>query len=120
MSYDLYFATGSKPRAEDAFFDHFRERPNNAIEGCQAWYRNDDTGVYFLFESADPTDEAMEDAIEHWATFNLNYLRPHFFASEALPELEAFVSELELTVHDPQIDGMGDGSFSADGFLRGW
>jgi hypothetical protein len=52
--------------------------------------------------------------------FNINYARPRFFALEALTELEAFVSIFGLSVHDPQIDGMGDGRFDADAFLRGW
>lgn len=52
--------------------------------------------------------------------FNLNYYRPHFFGLEAAPEVAAFVSAFDLTIDDPQNDGMGEGPFSIDGFLRGW
>ena len=78
----------------------------------QAWYQNDDTGVYFSFElAATPS---------FWAQFIVNHMRPRFFILEALPEIESFVSTFGLTVHDPQIDGMGDGRFDSDGFIRGW
>lgn len=52
--------------------------------------------------------------------FNLNFFRPHVFGLEAEPEVAAFVAAFDCAIHDPQTDGMGDGAYSAEGFLRGW
>jgi hypothetical protein len=118
MSYDLFLSrrNGDFPSAVD-FERYFGERPHYTVQNGQAWYEHPDTGVYFSFDHCDPTDE---DEVECWASFNLNFNRPHYFALEALPELEAFVSAFDLVVEDPQIDGMGHGEFVGDLFVSGW
>ena len=121
MSYDLYFVGTPRPTL-DEFCDHFQNRSHYKLQASQAWYNNDDTGVYFSFdfETADDSNPADPDEAQRWASFDINYYRPHFFADEALLELEAFVSRFGRLVSDPQNDGMGDSEFSAEGFLRGW
>ena len=117
MSYDLYF---TEPKiAFWQFEDYFSGRDNYNIENTQAWYANEDTGVYFSFEY---TDEPSEDpeAPSYNVSFNLNYYRPHFFALEAEPEIQNFVNQFGFKIHDPQAEGMGEGPYSTDGFLRGW
>lgn len=118
MSYDLYFIprTGSQPPTGDDFVAYFQSRPLYASRDGQAWYSNEDTGVYFSFELA----EADPETPAAWASFNLNFNRPHFFALEALPEVEAFVHAFGSMVDDPQIDGMGEGEFDSEKFLVGW
>ena len=51
MSYDLHFANGDDGRAmtEEGFATYFSSRPLYELNGSQAWYSNDDTGVYFSF-----------------------------------------------------------------------
>lgn len=112
MSYDLFLKSDASTLTADEFGAYFNTRPNYTVNNGQAFYENEDTGVYFSFDYA--PDEAGTVA------FNLNYFRPHFFGLEAAPEVAAFVSALDLTIHDPQTDGMGDGPFTIEGFLRGW
>jgi hypothetical protein len=116
MSYDLFFLRPQTEGSSGEFIRYFAERPNFSMKNGQAWYRNEDTGVYFSFELAEGGDETPRC----WVQFIINYARPRFFALEALPHVESFVSRFGLSVHDPQIDGMGDGCFDSDGFLRGW
>lgn len=133
MSYDLYLF----PRADgtlnaQAFAKFFQGRRNYKVEGAQVVYMNDATGVYFVFEFIPASnDEILDQQLESEADatperrqphilFNLNYYRPHTFGLEAAPELECCVRHFDMFVDDPQLDGMGRGAYSNEGFLRGW
>jgi hypothetical protein len=124
MSYDLYFRSRLPGRSISAteFAGYFRGRRMYEVRESQAWYSNEDSGVYFCFEylrrgaDSDPEKGAEPSLIP--VLFNLNFMRPSPFALEA--ELSAFVKTFDLIVSDPQDSGMGDGSYSSDGFLRGW
>ncbi len=118
MSYDLYFTPTQSLPTRDEFVAYFADRGRYTIEHSQAFYQNEDTGVYFYFEYSEPSDDDESDSDS--IAFNLNYFRPHFFGLEAGPEVESFVQRFALNVSDPQTDGMDDGPFSVDGFLRGW
>jgi hypothetical protein len=125
MSYDLYFARrdgGALPG--DAFAAHFRDRPGYTLRPGQAWYTDEDTGVYFAFDrtsNVSDDDDATHDlSFPVVASFNLNYFRPPFFGLEAAAEVAAFVAAFDLVVDDPQMHGMGRGAFSEEGFLTGW
>lgn len=124
MSYDLFFRAAA-PLSREQFLAYFSERPRYAIDGGQAFYENEDTGVYFYFDFTGPDDdeeESVDDEVESGdaVAFNLNYFRPHFFGLEAAVEVAAFVERFGLGVNDPQMEGMGEGPFSTEGFLRGW
>jgi hypothetical protein len=116
MSYDLYFHPRSGVLDRERAAAHFAARPHYARQGDQFWYENPDTGVYFAFRL--PSERGGEDALS--TNFNLNYNRASFFAMEAEPELAAFVKALDLTVEDPQFEGMGEGDYDSAGFMRGW
>lgn len=116
MSYDLYL-NRSAPVSSDEFHAFFAERPMFRTANTQAVYDNEDTGVYFIFNLA---AGAESEEPSHKISFNLNYFRPHFFAREAAPQLAAVIDSFGFGIHDPQNDGMGDGPFSEEGFLRGW
>ena len=92
MSYDLFFIA-SKSADHTSFVEHFGARPNYEVKANQAWYANEDTGVYFSFALAtlEEKEERDEDEPDFWASFNLNYFRPAYFAEEAALELHAFV-----------------------------
>lgn len=121
MSYDVYFIRRNDgPLGLDQFSTYFSNRPNYEVEGTQAWYTNEDTGVYFSFDHTRLEGENEDGVSASVASFNLNYFRPPFFGLEAAPEITAFVRRFDLIVHDPQVHGMGDGDYSEDGFLRGW
>jgi hypothetical protein len=84
----------------------------------QAICEHGDTGVYFIFDM--PTAAGGDDADDAPSlAFNLNYARPGCFALEAAPELEALLARFAFDVEDPQIDGMDDGPYTREGFLRG-
>jgi hypothetical protein len=126
VSYDLFFR-GRVPGAtvaRDEFVAYFAERRHYELKDTQAWYSNEDTGVYFVFDYDEPESseevEAERDSSLLPVSLNLNYYRPHSFGVEAEPEVRSFVEDFDLTVSDPQTSGMGDGEYSADGFLRGW
>jgi len=120
MRYNLFFNTNGRNPTADDFAEYFGGRNHYTLNDSQAWYENRDTGVYFSFELDDDDSDDDEEAIDSWSSFNINLFRPHFFGLEALPELEAFVGAFDAMIHDPQVDGMGTGEFSADGFIRGW
>ncbi len=73
------------------------------------------------FEEEFEEDDEPEDGLEFAGlTFEINYCRPHFYALEAAPELDALVKRFELSVDDPQADGMGRGPFDSDQFIQSW
>lgn len=126
MSYDLFFRSRLPESrfSRDDFVRHFTGRLRYEVKESQAWYSNEDSGVYFAFDYSergeDPDKEDETDSSLIPVAFNLNYFRPHAFGLEAEPEVAAFVREFDLTVSDPQMSGMGDGEYSTEGFLRGW
>ncbi len=50
----------------------------------------------------------------------MSYFRPHVFGVEAVSEVEALVTAFQCDVQDDQVDGMGTGPFTREGFVRGW
>ncbi len=119
MSYDLFFRSRSPDRSisHSQFVEYFRGRDRFQVKKAQAFYSNECTGNYFLFEYSESGSE--DDGLLP-ITFNLNYFRPHVFGLEAEPELHAFVDEFDLLVSDPQNEGMGNGEYSGESFLSGW
>lgn len=114
MSYDLFFRSPTRLTIEQ-LTDYFTELPNFSVTAKRAHYENEVTGVYFGF---DFTSEPQEGLVP--LAFNMNYFRPHVFGLEAEPVVTAFVEQFELGIDDPQSSGMGQGPYSAEGFLRGW
>ncbi len=124
MSYDLFFQSNpaGTPITGDTFRDYFSNRSHYKTDDRgQAWYSNEDTGVYFLFELSQPEKRGEERDVEQAdASFNLNYYRPHIFGLEAEPEVASFVATFRPSITDPQVAGMTDGRYSGDAFLLGW
>jgi hypothetical protein len=122
MSYDLFFHrdTAQPAITQNEFLKYFQSRPHYQVKNSQAWYENEDTGVYFSFEYEDEDKGDPEPAPSGRASFNMNYNRPHIFGLEAEPEVSAFVESFNFLVDDPQDEGMGQGSYTPRGFLQGW
>jgi hypothetical protein len=108
----------------EQFIGHFVARTHYESVGNQSWYRNEDTGVYFVFEYSDIVTSNAPDFEEPTSSyplsFNINYYRPSFFGKEAEPELHAFIERFDLLVDDPQVGGMGVGEYDSAKFLCGW
>jgi len=117
MSYDLYF---TKPRiTREQFTAYFRARRNCKLSGKQCMCQNQDAGVYFAIDYNEPNG-AETDSVDSTASLSLNYYRPHIFGLEAAAEIAAFIDHFGFSIHDPQLEGMADGPFSREGFLKGW
>lgn len=113
MSYDLFFTKTPPPTLKE-LMAWFGTRHHYQMAKNQAFRKSPDSGVYWAFDFSD------EDGARVPVSFNLNYFRPDVFALEAADEVAAFVEAFGLQVDDPQTDGMGQGPFSREGFLRGW
>src|SRR6267378_2211378 len=122
MSYDLYLKPRSGDFSQERFLSYFQTRSPYVVQGHQAWYQNEDTGVYFSFETHARRSEGEDDdpATGYPVSFNMNFFRPSFFALEAEPELSHVVNEFDFVVLDPQTDGMGEGGYDPSRFLSGW
>jgi len=120
VSYDLCLRPRSGSIPPERFFEFFRRRPHYEVEGSQAFYRNPDTGVYFVFEESELDPEEDEEAAAPCPfAFNLNFFRPSTFVHEAEPEISALVREHDLEVDDPQGD-MADGVYRPERLVHGW
>ena len=117
MSYDLLFRPRSSPVSEAEFFDYFRGRPHYKVENTQAWYQNEDSGVYFVFEYGGVEDRVDAD---YPFAFNINFFRPSYFILEAEPEVTALVKRFDFLVLDSQKDGMQDGRYDPGLLISGW
>lgn len=126
MSYDLYFVTRNGARLDAARVEeYFSGRLHYQCGQPEYFYSNDDTGVYFQFtlDEYDTTKNEARDedaGCETAALFNINFCRPSYFIHEAEPEVSAFVKAFDLTVVDPQMEGMGEGEYEAARLISGW
>ena len=117
MSYDLFF---TEPKITlEQFSAYFSGRRHYTVKDGQALYENEDTGVYFWFDYLDDSEGGPE-APGGSVSFGLNFIRPHFFALEAEPEVRHVVDYFGFKVYDPQPHGMGNGPYSREAFLDGW
>lgn len=113
MSYDLFITPDAHER--DVIADWFASRRNYQVSGDQIWYANDDTGVSFGFAFAEAGAPPQLRLV-----FSLSYCRPHVFGLEAEPEVAAFLARFNSRIEGPQAEGMGEGPYSREGFLRSW
>lgn len=116
MSYDLFMKPQNGDFSKEQFDSYFHGRKHYTLEDSQAWYQNEVTGVYFVFEYQEQDDDNEYFPI----VFNMNFFRPTFFVKEAEPEVREFISTFNLTVDDPQTHGMGSGDFNSEEFSSGW
>jgi hypothetical protein len=118
MSYDLFFRPRTGRISGDEFERYFTGRPNYKVDFPQAWYQNEETGVYFVFQITDDVSEGNDERFD--VSLNINYFRPSYFILEAEPEVSEFVQRFDLVVSDPQVGGMGDGEYKPELLLNGW
>jgi len=132
MSFDLYFYTQKNHSLSSEQIASFLLAHGCVREGeFPQWvYNNEATGVYFSFEiqpeNEDPEDIEIFDSFENFDntnfTFNINFIRPNFFALEAFPFVEKFISELNLYALNPQSQEDGDNprKETADAYYSDW
>ena len=123
MSFDLYFGRedSTVPAIQDlrAYFQKTFKLNDRESGGTQVWYQNDATGVYcsFDFDTADE-EEADLTRFGSGLSFNLNYIRPSFFAYEAMPLVERFCKDFNLLVEDTQEETVHNGN--ATRLIESW
>jgi hypothetical protein len=80
MSYDLDFSVreGSPEISDEEFAAYFKGRRHYRLNDTQAWYENEDTGVYFSFDYGDEEfdDEAINVDGEREAPDGMSILLP--------------------------------------------
>lgn len=105
MSYDLYFCREKgKPLSFDEVAQWATRFPQfKRSTKTQLWYENPSTGVYFSVEhdEADTEDHVIPAGFEEiHLVFNMNFIRPGFFAYEAMPIVGELVRHFDLSVVD--------------------
>jgi hypothetical protein len=119
MSFDLYFCPqhGSIPSVPE-LKEYFSPIPFFQIndtddDGVQFWYHNEATGVYCDFSYSPLDANELEGCGSTGLSFNLNYVRPSFFAYETMPLVEAFCKRFNLIVEDSQAETIGPANASS-------
>jgi hypothetical protein len=117
MSYDLelYFEPAVR---RDRLLEHFAARRRFSIKNDDVVYENRDTGVYFFMRLRSARKLFRSRIV--CAEFEINYYRPSYFGIEAEMVLSDFVAVFQPRIEDHQIQGMGEGPYSREGFLNGW
>src|SRR5579871_5900924 len=118
MTYDLHVKF-EKPVSYEKYISFFKKNNNWAIKDGSVFYGNEKTGVYFGINGAREKSLLRGSVIKR-IHININYFRPIFFGLEAEIEISALLSQFPSEIHDPQMNGMGDGPYTREGFLRGW
>jgi hypothetical protein len=118
MSYDLEFYF-EPPIPRQRIVEYLAARKHFKIENDKVLYARSDTGVYFFMKLRSSRNLLLQRTIVS-ADFEINYYRPSYFGIEVENELSAFVAAFKPRIHDPQMRGMGEGSYSREGFLSGW
>lgn len=110
MSHDLHFCRPYLAERTAGALASFCQRiphlkQTTTGEQAQWWYENPDTGVYFSFEYGSAREKRptlRQGFYDAGFSFNMNYVRPRFFAEEAMPVVQDLCGALDLLVVDPQ------------------
>src|SRR4051794_17603126 len=106
MSFDLYFCWhDEQPIGFGSVVEWSEKHRHFQRQDDRLWYSNEDTGVYFSidFEIKDTEESVIpSDYFDSGLSFNLNFNRPSFFASEAMPLVVDLCENFRLAVFDPQ------------------
>ena len=117
MSYtlNLYF---EPPVRRHRLLQHFAARRHFSIKNDDVVYENQYTGVYFFVRLRSARKLFRSNVVS--AEFEINYYRPSYFGIEAENVLSDFIAVFRPRIEDPQMQGMGEGPYSREGFLSGW
>ena len=125
MSFDLYFCRedNSIPSIEELKEYFSTASPFFKVNdlndgGVESFYENEATGVHCTFSYSPLDAQELEGYGSSGLSFNLNYLRPSFFAYETMPLVEAFCKRFDLLVEDSQEEAVHQGN--ADRLIASW
>ena len=117
MGYELFFRGRREEESTLSVFQRYFARRSHCrqTDDTTFGYDNHFTGVDFQFWIG------LDLERSEWVVrFSMNVFRPRFFALEAEPEVAAFVERFGFDVDDPRTQGMGDGPYTREGFLKSW
>lgn len=130
MSYDLYFY---KHKNNSLTIEEIGEYLSNNLtpvneHGNQWFFENEDTEVYYSFETNENNEEdeteELPDSFNDFEytsiSFNLNFIRPSFFAKEAFSFVDSFISDLDLFIVNPQGEDDSPGKPSKEYLFENW
>src|SRR5262249_34199248 len=127
MSYDLTLhPRPGEAFSREAFQGYFTDRPNFSLNGDEASYENETTGVYFHLTYREPEEEAeqkgkpaeLRGGPRIW--FNINFCRPRFFGREAAQGLREIIAGLRLMIHSEAGDDITDPDRASEEMLAQW
>ncbi len=118
MSYDLFLRSRDGSHDRGQLLEFFRAREWYKVDEGQAWYENDDTGVYFSFDLNEPSETGEPPQFP--VSLNVNFFRPSYFIAEVETEVTALVHRFDMVVFDPQENGMGEGEYQKELLIAGW
>ncbi|MFN0094777.1 MAG: hypothetical protein ACKVVT_08370 [Dehalococcoidia bacterium] len=121
MAFELFFGTlgATEDLSVAAFQQHFAGRPHTKVQGKEAHYNNDATGVQFAFRVHVPPEIPIRKFVGY-AQFSLDFVRPGFFATEATREIGAFVAATGYEVYDAQRLEHPPGPWDPREFIASW
>jgi hypothetical protein len=111
VSWDLFFYTrAERPVAPAAILDYLRSTglfqisPDDASapSSFEALYDQPISQVQFTLSYSAPAADEDEAYVDSGLSANVNFVRPSFFAHEAMPIFEQIARALDLLVLDPQ------------------
>ena len=125
MSFDLYFCRENNSIPSIAELKEYFSMASPFFKvndpdagGVEVWYHNEATGVYCSFSYSPLDAQELEGFGSSGLSFNLNYLRPSFFAYETMPLVEAFCKRFDLLVEDSQEETVHHGN--AEQLIASW
>lgn len=125
MSFDLYFCRENNSIPSIAELKEYFSTASPFFKvndlndgGVESFYENEGTGVYCSFSYSPLDANELEGYGSSGLSFNLNYLRPSFFAYETMPLVEAFCKRFDLLVEDSQEETVHQGN--AERLIASW
>jgi hypothetical protein len=116
MGYDLFLKRRDGAYDRTQFLEYFSKRDWYKVQENQAWYENEDTGVYFSFD----LDEPSEGAASHFPiALRVNFCRPSYVIAEVETEVTILVNRFDMIAFDPQSD-VEDEEYQKELLIAGW
>jgi hypothetical protein len=128
MSFDLQFYSATGGRLDKTeLVDYFAKQPHcltSNEEASTVVYANPNTGVSarFCIEETHGTlcPSGPKSSKPVQLSFNLNYCRPSFFATETLPIVDRLARTFDLWIMDPQCDAEEPARVSIEEMFVSW
>lgn len=123
MVYELFFRATDGEISLEMFQNYFGKYPHYEVSGPDAFYKNENTGVYFSFHYLHMNGEGNENVRPegiYRISLEVSYCLPSIFIQEALIEVEALIGETKVVMYDPQEGGVGRKGYDNEKMIACW